>query len=129
MNIIIKKVGMPHELKVIESLKLDDMQNMVGGYIECLHVGNGVDMWLNDSGKIFNLPINMVLGSEDREILDTIQGDVFFAGSDGYGETIGLSEEQVSWVKRKLESGDFAMAHTQNGIEFVPIWVYAPHES
>ena len=129
MNIIIKKVGQPCEVKTIEKLELEDMQEMVGGLIECLHVGNGVDMWLNDEGKLFNLPLNIVIGSQDKEILDTIQGNVFFAGNNNLGETIGLSDEQVDWVKNKLECGEFATAFTHNGLEFVPIWVYASNAS
>lgn len=129
MNIIVKKVNEPSEVRTLEKLELEDMQSMVGGYIECLHVGNGVDMWLNDEGKLHGLPVNIVLGSSDREILDTIQGDVFFASANDEGETIGLTDEQISWVNRKLDSGHFATAMTEHGLEFVPVWVYAPMAS
>ena len=80
---------------------------------------------LNDEGKLYGLPVNLVLGSPEREILDTIQGDVFFASCDDEGTTIGLTDEQVNWVKQKLDSGHFAMAQTEHGLEFVPVWVYA----
>ena len=129
MIIITKKVNEPCEIKTMDTLELKDMQAMVGGYIECLHVGNGVDMWLNDEGKLYGLPVNLVLGSPEREILDTIQGDVFFASCDDEGTTIGLTDEQVNWVKQKLDSGHFATAQTEHGLEFVPVWVYAPMAS
>ena len=124
MKIITKKVGYAEEVREIETLELEDMQKMVGGLIECFHVGNGVDMWLNDEGKLLSLPVNIAIGSAEREILDTIHGDVFFASGNDEGETIGLTDEQIDWIHGKLESGDFAMAHTENGLEFVPVWVY-----
>ena len=78
MQIIVKKVGEPHEVRTIETLELEDMQELVGGLIECFHVGNGVDMWLNDMGKLIDLPLNIAIGSQDKRVLDTIHGDVFF---------------------------------------------------
>ncbi len=126
MKIIFKKVGMPAEVRELETITLDDMQNMVGGLIECFHVGNGVDMWLNDEGKLLPLPINLAIGSQDKEILDTIHGDVFFASGNDEGDTVGLSDEQIDWVNRQLDDAEFALSFTPDGIEFVPVWVYAP---
>lgn len=123
MNIVIKKAGEQHETKVIEKLELEDMQAMVGGFIECMYVGNGVDLWLNDEGKIYDLPSNIVIGSQDKEVLDIVKGDVFFAGSDGE-DTVGLTDEQLKWVDGKLNSGAFALGKTEKGLEFLPVWVY-----
>ena len=128
MKIITKEAGRPHETRTFETFGLEEMQAIVDGYIEPIYVGHGVDMWLNDSGKLYNLPLNLVLGSdgEERKILDTIQGDIFFAGSDDEGGTVGLTDEQIEWVEQNLDSGDFALSYTDEGIEFIPVWVYAP---
>lgn len=126
MKIIFKKVGCPTEVREFDKLELADMQNMVGGLIECFHVGNGVDMWLNDEGKLLPLPINLAIGSQDKEILDTIHGDVFFASGNGEGDTVGLSEEQINWVNKQFDEAEYALSFTENGLEFVPVWVYAP---
>ena len=101
MKIIIKRVGESFDVQEIESLELSDMQNMVGGLIECISVGDGIDMWINDMGKLEHLPLNMALVSKDGIVLDTVQGDAFFAGTDGYGETIGLTNEQIDNIKNR----------------------------
>lgn len=129
MQIIVKKVGEPHEVRTIETLELEDMQELVGGLIECFHVGNGVDMWLNDMGKLIDLPLNIAIGSQDKRVLDTIHGDVFFASGNEEGETIGLTDEQVEWVNEKLDSGYFVSQIRNGGLEFVPVWVLSPMAS
>ena len=129
MQIIVKKVGEPHEVRTIESLDIEDMQNMVGGLPVRFHVGNGVDMWLNDMGKIIALPMNLAIGSPDKRVLDTIHGDIFFAGDNNEGETIGLTDEQVGWVEEKLDSGYFVTQLLNNHLEFIPVWVFLPSAS
>lgn len=124
MQIIIKKVGEPHEVRTMEKLELEDMQSMVGGYIECLHVGNGVDMWLNDEGKLYNLPVNLVLGTSDKQVLDTIHGDIFFASADDEGATVGLTVEQIDWIEDKLDTEYFAARTSDGRFDFVPVWIY-----
>ena len=127
MNIIVKKVGEEPIVKEIEKLELNDMQDMVGGLIECLHVGNGVDMWLNDCGKIWDMPINVLLGVEEpeRQIIDSIHGDIFFASGTDEGETVGLTDEQVGYVMRKFDDGNFCIVKHKNNLDLVPVWVYA----
>lgn len=96
MRIMIKEVG--HAPRVEErELSLADMQELVGGYIECLSISDRVDMWLNEEGKLIGLPLNMLI-SHKGELVDTIQGDVFFAAHDGDGETVSLTEEDENVV-------------------------------
>lgn len=130
MKIITKKVGEPAVVKELETLELGDMQSLVGGWIEVLHVGGNIDMWLNDSGKIDNLPINIVLGSEDYEILDSIHGDIFFARSTPDGGTVGLTDSDIVWIQNNLDNGQFAVSRGNDGkIVFCPVWVYNPSAS
>ena len=91
MRIMIKEVGHAPRVEDIE-LDLAEMQDIVGGYIECLSITDRVDMWLNEEGKLIGLPLNMLI-SHKGELVDTIQGDVFFASHDGEGETVSLTEE------------------------------------
>ena len=129
-KIIVKKVDSDPVVVDVDKLELEDMQALVGRFIEALHVGGEIDMWLNDSGKINGLPVNLVLGSQDYEILDTIHGDIFFASSTPEGETVGLSDPQITWIKNNFESGEWAISRNGHGeVVFVPVWVYNPTAS
>lgn len=132
VKIIVKKVGEKPVVKELDKdkMELEDMQSIVGGFIEAVYVGGGIDMWLNDSGKIDGLPINIALGSEDREILDTIHGDIFFASTTPEGDTVGLSDSQIVWINNNLDNGQWAISRGDDGdVVFVPVWVYNPTAS
>lgn len=121
MKIIVKKVGEEPNVIELESLDLEKMQSLVGGYIECLSVSPTVDMWLNDEGKLHGLPTNMFLCKENGEVLDTIQGDVFFA-SNSDGETVGLSDDEVEWVKDKLVRRSLITVDPLGKFGVFPVW-------
>lgn len=124
MQIITKKVNEEPVVVELETLELSDMQSMVGGLIERLHVGGKVDMWLNERGKLENLPINILLSDNNGKLLDSIHGDIFFAGFTDDGDTVGLTNGEVTWIMNKLEHDGLAF-DTVNG-NFVPIWFYDP---
>lgn len=102
MRIMIKEVGKTPEIKEYESLTLEDMQNIVGGYIEHITVTDDVDMWINDEGKLLGLPTNLFLAYNGK-VYDSIQGDVFFSSHDDEGGTVGLSEENEKVVWKMYE--------------------------
>ena len=130
VNIVVKNAGQEAYIREMEAITYEDMSEMVGGYIECIRVAHSIDMWCNDCGKLENLPLNLVLGDEKgRKILDTIQGDVFFASHDGEGNTIGLTTAQIKWVMNNLNTGDYAVLDTSDGIDFIPVWTYNPTAS
>ena len=129
-KIVVKKVD--EEPTVIEKddVTLEDMQEMVDGLIECIHVGGKVDLWINDMGKLLDLPLNFVLTDEDGNLLDTIQGDVFFASSDDCGELVGLSDAEIVWITNKL-SCDYGLVAEFNErhegvLHIVPMWLFDP---
>ena len=124
MNIIVKNVGEPHEIREFDNLELENEQEIVGGYIENLYVGNGVDMWFNEDGKVHGLPTNIALGSQDKRVLDLICGNIYFASVDADGRTIGLTDKQIEWVEDKLDSDLFITQFERNHLEFLPVWIY-----
>ena len=79
MKIVIKRVGQVPEVKEIKG-ELHEMQEIVGGYIECFPVFDNVLCVCNEEGKLKGLPINFIFGG------DFIVGDVFFctAGIDDF---------------------------------------------
>ena len=95
MKIMIKEVGRAPRIEDRESLTLADMQELVGGYIECLSITDTIDMWLNEEGKLDGLPTNLFI-ENNGELCDCVVGDVFFASHDDEGETVGLSSDDES---------------------------------
>lgn len=74
------------------------LSESVGGLIQCVSLTDKVDMWLNEEGKMINLPDNPIATVAWASVFgetDIIVGDVVFTGGvDSEGETIGLSETQ-----------------------------------
>lgn len=102
MKIITKKAGMPYKVEEREKLELEDMQELVGGLIEHIYIGEeGVDLWCNDEGKVLNMPPNLLL-VRDEEILDMVQGDIFFAASDVEGEITGLDDKMIDAIEKRF---------------------------
>ncbi len=75
MKIIVKHPGnKPHVEEVEDDLKT--YQNIVGGYIEIVHIDGDILLVCNEEGKLEGLPYNFYMGD------DIIVGTVFFVGRD-----------------------------------------------
>jgi hypothetical protein len=91
--------------------KLEEMQAVVGGYVEVVELEHGVDMWLNEEGKYiwgeptptdkWNHRATMFAhAAKSIQANDWIAGDVLFTGgADDDGDTVGLSDEQMAYVE------------------------------
>ena len=87
MRIVVKKVNEFPEIKEIKGT-LENLKEIVGGYIECIDVFDGVICVCNEEGKLLNLPPNFLFMG------DYIAGDVFFcAGAEE--EFVSLSDNQT----------------------------------
>lgn len=91
--------------------KLEDLQKIVGGYIEIPFLGdkfreNGIDVIINEEGKLIDgmKPEIAIVNEEKGNILDIVYGNCIFASHDEDGETIGLTETQIHFVKNELET-------------------------
>ena len=89
-------------------LTLEAMQDAVGGWVECWWLGDAgfphLDMMLNEEGKLKEKSYNpkatilsMILMHDD-----CIVGDAFVCGSDGDGNSVGLTEAQELALRRRL---------------------------
>lgn len=63
---------------------LEEMQTFVGGYIEALELNDGTVMYLNEEGKLNELPYNLVADQIAHQLTgiawtDGIVGDVLIA--------------------------------------------------
>ena len=93
MKAVIKKVGENPEVKEYQKIKYEDLKEAVGGWIEAVSLDNGVTLWVNEEGKLIGLKNNFVLGNM------SIEGDVIFTSVDDEGETTGLTDDQIDYVK------------------------------
>ena len=103
---------------------LDALQNEVQGYIEIpflsekLH-DNLIDMIINEEGKFIDgLKVEIAVVHQGK-IVDLVFGNVVFASFDMEGNTIGLTEEQIEFVKQELNR-QMIIKHA-NGIELVRV--------
>lgn len=91
MKAIIKEVGKPPKVVEIENT-LEEMQKIVGGYIEAVAIGKGCLMICDEEGKLKGKPYNFDLGN------DIIVGDVFFTKGDGGEDFTDLNENDVEMI-------------------------------
>lgn len=93
------------EVKEIENT-LKALQKEVNGYIEIPYisrrlVNNGIDLIINDEGKMLNLEPQIIV-QDNNKTIDVIHGTCVFASHDEDGNTIGLTDEQIEYVKEEL---------------------------
>ena len=91
--------------------ELEDLQEIVGGYIEIPYLGetlleNGIDVIINEEGKLIEgLKAEIaIVGKDNGAILDIVYGNCIFASHNDEGETIGLTDEQILIVNKELET-------------------------
>lgn len=90
------------------SNNLLNLQAIVGGNIEIPYISKelaemGIDMIINEEGKLEDLRTSIVIVDEETdEILDTIKGNVIFASHDEDGETVSLNDEQLDYLRKNI---------------------------
>ena len=90
-----------------DNMKLKDMQNIVGGYIEHVYANrnfekNNIDIWLNEKGKLEKLAPAIIL-KNGNEIVDVFVGTILFTSVNDEGETVPLNDEQIKIVSEELK--------------------------
>lgn len=88
----IKVSGMSMSRHTIDNT-LEDLQALVGGYIETAPMGGGFLAICNEEGRLINLPQNM-LG---------FAGDIFICKANPEeGEFESLTDEEIKWAMEKI---------------------------
>ena len=81
----------------------DMIRESVNGWIECVRLNKGIDMWVNEEGKMLDLAYNptatAIYWTNFGFMSDVIMGDVIFTSCDDEGETTSLTMEQVNYLK------------------------------
>ena len=88
--------------------KLEVIQDLVGGYIQYVNISqDGVDMIVNEEGKIYNLDYNLKATLLFRATHlfkdDYIVGDVVIVGTDNLGENGDLTDLEIETIKQIIE--------------------------
>lgn len=91
MKVVVKKPLQEAEVKEIGE-ELENLQEIVGGYIECVNITDDILCVCNEEGKLEGLTPNFILGG------DVVVGDVFFCSLNDEGDFISLNDEQIELV-------------------------------
>lgn len=98
--VVIKANGAKSVVEFNEDNSYEILSGTVGGYIQCVTMKDGLDIWLNEEGKLIGLPYNPIgtaIWADSYGTTDIIVGDIIItSGADDEGNTLGLSDEQVT---------------------------------
>ena len=98
--------------KLIEKEFTDDrsyefLRDSVEGYIERIPLtdfeNRDIDMWCNEEGKMNGLPPTIVLTCNGN-VYDLVVGNVCFTKHNDEGETLGLADEDINFIKSKFKN-------------------------
>ena len=121
LTVLHLKAGDLHpEVKVIPH-ELENLQALVGGWLDVVRAGNYLpealadtalskyDIWVNDEGLINNLPFNICLNVQEimakrYDYAGMLAGDIFLAGHDDDGNTTSIELADVPELKRVLQT-------------------------
>lgn len=123
MRVLVLKNGKLQEKEIKNSL--EELQNIVGGYIEFPFLGNKfrdntIDVIINEEGKFIEglKPEIAMVDRETKSVLDIVYGNCIFASHDEEGNAIGLNDEQIKIIMEELQM-NVLLPYKNNEKEFV----------
>jgi hypothetical protein len=86
---------------------LDDFQKIVKGNVQAIDLRDDLTLWINEEGKLDQLPYNhsatLIWEAIFGKGTDIIVGNAFFTGGvDDNGNTLGISDEALFFLKKTL---------------------------
>ena len=91
--IAIKEPNKPIQM-VNTTGELEDLQKIVGGYLEYIPFENGMLLWCNEEGKLLDLQPNFGYHN------DIIVGTVFFSRDNRKCEIASLKVDDIVYLRR-----------------------------
>ena len=106
---------------------LRSLQTEVGGLITLANYyeeldAQGIDIFADDEGLLKNNPKTTLLVTDKKtriKVLTSLVGNLIFVSHDDEGNTLGLTDEQIAFIKAHLkpvfyftQTGKMKMAHT-----------------
>lgn len=113
--VIIKSNGTSEVVEMPSADKeLKFLQDAVGGYVQVVTLREGLNIWVNEEGKLNRLPYNntatIIWSAFFGDNTDIMVGDVIFTGGfgdDEEGTTEGLTDELIAELTNVCESISF----------------------
>jgi hypothetical protein len=103
LAITLNAEGEAREVELQEEGQLEQLQGVVGGWVQAVDFTDNLTIWVNEEGKLVGLPINPMatfLWEKYFGLTDFICGDVIFTGgTDEEGATLGLDEETAKELR------------------------------
>lgn len=96
MKVLYKLPGFPPKERDIDN-DLETLQQMVGGNIESVYIGDDVSVICNEEGKFLGLPPNFYV----ERIDDMIVGPAVFVRQDGE-DLIDMTTNDINWICIRL---------------------------
>lgn len=97
------------QLAEVEEVDYDLLSSSVNGLVELVSIDRDVDMWLNEEGKLLDLPTNIIATILWNKVFnnpDIIKGDIIITGgADDMGNSVGLSDESLTNILMAIEDG------------------------
>lgn len=123
MKVLVLSNGQLEEKEINNTL--DELQKIVGGYIEFPLLGgvfkkHNIDTIINEEGKFIEglKPEIALIDGNTKKILDVVYGNCIFASHDEKGNTIGLTDKQIKVVMQELLL-DITLTYQDVNKEFV----------
>jgi uncharacterized protein DUF3846 len=92
------KISTDGTVEAVEVSSLKDYQAIVGGYIELVYLDDGV-MYVNEEGKLLDLPYNAIATEVSSLVFDVIMGDALVLGpGDDEGNDTPVTDAQIARV-------------------------------
>lgn len=106
MRVIVKKPNQESQVLNIE-LTLKEIQKIVEGYFEEIHIGYNLIVLENEEGILLELEDNLI-------IKDTIIKGTIIVVKDGGTEFAGLNDEEIAYVNAYIANGVEKMNKIKN---------------
>lgn len=101
IDCIIKRPDEPYGHKTAVSDSLENLQKIVGGYIECVYLSEDLVIICNEEGKLLGLEPNMRCG------IDYLVGTIIVVGNDG--DSFGDIPITFSEWKKIVDNGGWVL--------------------
>ena len=91
------------EVLDLSSNEYEQLRDSVGGLIQAVDLREGLTIWVNEEGKLVDLPVNVIgthLWEKSFGMTDVILGNCVFTGnSDDEGETMELAQHWIVQIQ------------------------------
>ena len=120
--LLLKPNGVFEKIGATEpTCSLSLLQKSVNGNVEVISwipelYDKGIDMWVNDEGKLLNLIPSLAIMDEKGKLIDMIHGNVLFSRFNEDGDTLPLHDEDIDFIKERMTkrtSGYFVNKETE----------------